>query len=170
MHAVGLSVTANLPEQTKHAFPPMESRIMALMRCAAVLAVLGCGISAAAAEFRIHGDNGGQIGSYLQKFAQVRDSGERVVIDGPCFSACTLALAVIPRNRICVTPNAVLGFHAAWTTDRYGHTSIHAGGTDLLMASYPPPIKSWIARRSGLNGTTITLRGRELAAIYPRCR
>jgi hypothetical protein len=141
-----------------------------LMRCAGALAALVFGVSAAAAEFRIGRDKGGQIGSYLQKFAQVRDSGQRVVIDGPCFSACTLALAVIPRSRICVTPNAVLGFHAAWTKDRYGHTLASAEGTRLLMASYPPAIKSWIARRGGLNGTTIHLRGRELAAIYPRCR
>jgi hypothetical protein len=141
-----------------------------LMRCTAVLAGLVFGVSAASAEFRIQHDGGGQIGSYLQKFEQVRASGERVVIDGSCLSACTLALAVIPRDRICVTPNAVLGFHAAWTTDRYGHTVASPDGTRLLMASYPAPIKSWIARRGGLNGTTIHLRGRELAAIYPRCR
>src|SRR5262245_43212699 len=121
---------ASLPEQPQYCVHlPWESRMPALMRCAIVLAALVCGVSSAAAEFRIRGDNGGQIGLYLQKFAQVRDSGERVVIDGPCYSACTLALAVIPRDRICVTANAVLGFHAAWTTDRYGHTSQHAGGT-----------------------------------------
>jgi hypothetical protein len=101
---------------------------------------------------------------------QVRDSGQRVVIDGPCFSACTLALAVIPRSRICVTPNAVLGFHAAWTTDTYGHTVASPAGTRLVMESYPAQIKSWIARQGGLNGNTIHLRGRELAAIYRRCR
>src|SRR5262245_12588035 len=144
--------------------------MFAWTRCATVLAARAIGMSAAAAEFRIQRDEGGQIGSYLQKFAQVRDSGERVVIDGPCYSACTLALAVIPRKRICVTPNAVLGFHAAWTKDRYGHTLASEGGTSLLMASYPPSIKRWIARQGGLKETTITLRGRELAAIYPRCR
>ena len=141
-----------------------------LMRCAAVLAGLVSGVCAASAEFRIERDNGGQIGSYLQKFQQVRDSGQGVVIDGPCFSACTLALAVIPRSRICVTTNAVLGFHAAWTTDTYGHTVASPAGTRLLMESYPAQIKSWIARQGGLNGNTIHLRGRELAAIYRRCR
>ena len=30
-------------------------------------------------------------------------SGERVVIDGPCLSACTLVLMSLPRSRICVT-------------------------------------------------------------------
>jgi hypothetical protein len=46
-----------------------------LMRCAAVLAGLMSGVSAASAEFRIERDNGGQIGSYLQKFSR---SGTRV--------------------------------------------------------------------------------------------
>ena len=39
-------------------------------------------------------------------------SGEKVIIDGPCLSACTLVLSTVPSNRICVTKRAVLGFHA----------------------------------------------------------
>jgi hypothetical protein len=34
-------------------------------------------------------DMGGEITSYLRKFEGMRDSGERLVIDGPCLSACT---------------------------------------------------------------------------------
>ena len=47
---------------------------------------------------------------YLRTFAQIRQSGERVIIDGPCLSACTLVLSTIPKKRICVTSRAVLGF------------------------------------------------------------
>ena len=61
-----------------------------------------------------HRRRGGQIGPYLEILAALRNSGERVVIDGPCLSACTLVLGVIPRDRICVTARARLGFHAAW--------------------------------------------------------
>jgi len=43
------------------------------------------------------------------------ENGEQVMIDGTCASACTMLLGVIPRNRICVTPRAVLAFHSAWT-------------------------------------------------------
>ena len=50
---------------------------------------------------------------YLRTFAQIRQSGERVIIDGPCLSACTLVLSTIPKSRICVTRRAILGFHAA---------------------------------------------------------
>ena len=64
------------------------------------------------ADVRILSSPGGAVDAYLAAFARVRQSGERVVIDGPCLSACTLVLSTIPRNRICVTRRAVLGFHA----------------------------------------------------------
>ena len=60
-------------------------------------------LSSASATVRIVSDHGGQIGPYLEQLAALRHSGERVVIDGPCLSACTMILGVIPRDRICVT-------------------------------------------------------------------
>ena len=66
----------------------------------------------ARADVRIVSSPGGAVDAYLAAFARVRQSGERVIIDGPCLSACTLVLSTIPRNRICVTRRAVLGFHA----------------------------------------------------------
>jgi hypothetical protein len=134
----------------------------------AVLVLLS-GTAAASAAMRIHSDHGGQIGPYLHKFAMVRSSGERVIIDGNCLSACTLVLSVVPRSRICVTPRAQLGFHAAWVPDGQGRPVISPGGTRFLWALYPPKVRSWIKRKGGLNGKTIFLRGRELAAMLPPC-
>jgi hypothetical protein len=62
---------------------------------------------------RIVEDHGGQVGKYLQAFAKVRSSGEHVVIDGDCLSACTLVLGLVPSNQICATARARFGFHAA---------------------------------------------------------
>jgi hypothetical protein len=145
--------------------------VVAGVRCAAVAGalVMSLGVGSASAEVRIQRDFGGQIGPYLHKYAVMREAGQRVVIDGPCLSACTLALAVIPRERICMTPNAVLGFHAAWMPGTDGRPVKSNGGTRLLMAVYPPKVRAWIQRRGGLNGKTIFLRGRELAALYPSC-
>lgn len=70
--------------------------------------------TAAAPAERILDDSGGRIGSYLNRYEALRKSGQRVVIDGTCASACTLLLGLIPHDRICVTPRAVLAFHAAW--------------------------------------------------------
>jgi hypothetical protein len=145
--------------------------IVGRTRCAVVAGALLAvsAITSASAEVRIQRDFGGQIGPYLYKYAMVREAGQRVVIDGPCLSACTLALAVIPRERICMTQNAVLGFHAAWMPGADGKPVKSAGGTRLLMAVYPPKVRDWIRRRGGLNGKIMLLRGRELAALYPSC-
>src|SRR3981081_550232 len=72
------------------------------------------------AEVRILASPGGQVGPFLDLFERVRASGERVVIDGPCLSACTLVLSVVPDDRICVTRRAILGFHAARSIDQRG--------------------------------------------------
>src|SRR5438105_10176034 len=68
----------------------------------------------AAAVVRITDDRGGNIGAYWSRYMTLRDAGEEIVIDGTCSSACTLVLGIMPHDRICVTSNALLGFHAAW--------------------------------------------------------
>ena len=143
------------------------------MRLAAILfgAVLtAASASTASAVVRITSDTGGQIGPYLETLAAIRDSGQRVIIDGPCLSACTMILGVIPRDRICVTRRARLGFHAAWHHGENGRPATNRGGTQLLMAVYPQNVKRWLGRRGGLTRQMKYLTGRELAAMYPTCQ
>jgi hypothetical protein len=118
----------------------------------------------------INDDVGGSLGEYLLKFAEIRDSGDYVVIDGSCSSACTLVTAMIPKERVCITDRARLGFHVAWIDDHGGHRSISAEGTRLLYQMYPPSIQNWIMRHGGLGVRTIVLEGRELATFYTRCK
>jgi hypothetical protein len=124
----------------------------------------------AGAEIRILGSPGGQVGPFIDLFDQVRASGERVVIDGPCLSACTLVLSMVPRDRICVTRRAVLGFHAARSVDQSGRSFTEPEASELVLQAYPAPVRGWIRRRGGLSSRLLVLRGRELAAIYPSCR
>ena len=124
----------------------------------------------ARADVRIVSSPGGAVDAYLAAFARMRQSGERVIIDGPCLSACTLVLSTIPRNRICVTRRAVLGFHAPrWFYPRTGSTTRAPEATRSVTASYPPGVRAWIKKRGGLTQKPIYLRGKELAALYPRC-
>jgi hypothetical protein len=124
----------------------------------------------ASAEVRILASPGGQIGPFVRLFSFVSESGERVVIDGPCLSACTLVLTMVPRQRICVTPRAILGFHAASSRDYYGQRVLEPEASDLVLSAYPAAVRHWILRRGGLSSRMLLLRGRELAAMYPRCR
>ena len=123
----------------------------------------------ASATVLIRGDNGGKMEDYTARFRQVRDSGEFVIIDGTCMSACTMVLGLIPRDRICVTPNAVLGFHAAWEFTKSGDRIASASGTRELMKTYPASVRTWIARHGGLSPNMMFLRGRDLAGIVEPC-
>jgi hypothetical protein len=124
----------------------------------------------ARAEVRILESPGGEVGPFLDLFDKLRASGERVVIDGPCLSACTLVLSVVPNNRICVTPRAVLGFHAARSVDRRGRFYAEPEASEAVLEAYPGPVRDWIIRRGGLTSRLLLLRGRELASMYRRCR
>ena len=124
----------------------------------------------ASADVRIVNDPGGQVSSYLRTFYQVRASGERIVIDGPWLSACALLTSIVPRDHVCVTSRAVLGFHAASYYNDVSRSLVPTrAGTRLVMRLYPPEIRAWINRRGGLTPQLITMRGRDLAALYPPC-
>jgi hypothetical protein len=124
----------------------------------------------AQAEIRILASQGGPVGPFIKLFEEVRNSGERVVIDGPCLSACTLVLDMVPSDRICVTRRAVLGFHAARSVDKRGRMYAEPEASEVVLAAYPAPVRNWISRRGGLTSRLLLLRGRELAAIYPTCK
>jgi len=134
---------------------------------AAALSVL---VSPVQAEVRILSSPGGQVGPFLDLFEEVRASGERVVIDGPCLSACTLVLSMIPSERICVTRRAIFGFHAARSIDRRGKTYAEPEASQLVLEAYPAPVRVWIERRGGLTSRLLLLRGRELMTMYRPCR
>ena len=139
-------------------------------RAIATLLIFLFSAIAARADLRIVSSTGGEVSSYLQLFASVRQSGERVIIDGPCLSACTLVLSMVPEDRICVTRRALLGFHAARRVDEQGQVYSAPGETRLLAATYPEPVRNWIERKGGLTEKPIFLSSRQLAAFYPRCR
>jgi hypothetical protein len=147
-----------------------------MMRTAIVkaifLAAALCGLASppARTEVRILASPGGQVGPFLELFERVRESGERVVIDGPCLSACTLVLSMVPPERICVTRRAILGFHAARSVDQRGRMYAEPEASELVLEAYPSAVRGWIRRRGGLTSRLLLLRGRELAAIYPSCR
>ncbi len=141
-------------------------RIRSLLLWAAVLTST---VTSASATMRIAEDRGGQIGHYLQAFALLRSSGERVVIDGNCLSACTLVLGLIPHDRMCVTPRARFGFHAAWMPDIDGQPVTSSIGTQALWNIYPSSVRRWINRHGGLSRKMIYLQGHDLHGIVSYC-
>jgi hypothetical protein len=139
--------------------------VTSLLAAAFLLADVG----ASHAAVRIADDRGGMIGNYLNKFQRLRSSGESVIIDGLCASACTLVLGAVPRDKICVTPRARLGFHAAYDFGVNGRTITNPEATEMLYSAYPTSVRRWIDARGGLTPHMIFLWGRQLQAMYQPC-
>jgi hypothetical protein len=176
--ASGIGGLADLPEGCRHAYLWLVRKtrlevgalsIVSKRRAAAIATVLFLiGQAPAFGEVRILASPGGEAIAYLKLFETLSRSGERVVIDGPCFSACTLVLSAIPADRICATRRAVLGFHAPQLVDQQGRKYATPTATRLVAASYPPEIRGWIEQHGGLTAKPIFLRGQALAALVQR--
>jgi hypothetical protein len=142
---------------------------MRIALTAIVLATI-LGPPVVADEVRILSSRGGEVGQFIDMFDRLRKSRDRVVIDGPCLSACTLVLSAVPKDRICVTRRAVLGFHAARLIDPRGRFHAQPEATEIMYETYPTAIRDWISRHGGLTSHLLLLRGRELAGFYRVCR
>ncbi|UFW91803.1 hypothetical protein BjapCC829_46055 (plasmid) [Bradyrhizobium barranii] len=121
------------------------------------------------AVVRIANDRGGLIQRYLDRYDELKGTGQTVVIDGLCASACTIVLAKIPSDRVCVTERANLAFHAAWDLGAGGRHITNREATRMIFSMYPAPVRSWISARGGLSPNTIFLRGAQLQTIFARC-
>jgi hypothetical protein len=131
--------------------------------------VLLAGVSASQAVVRIADDRGGRIGTYVDRYQDLRSSGETVIIDGLCASACTIILGAVAHDKICVTSQANLGFHAAWDFGANGRAITNPEATQMLYSMYPSAVRRWIAQRGGLKSRMIFLRGKQLTSMYRPC-
>jgi hypothetical protein len=100
-------------------------------------------------------DDGGIIVDFVKKYSNIRDSAEKVVVDGECASACTLFLGMVPRRNYCITPNARLGFHTASLKKKWADGTVtysHAAEFSALMwGMYPATIRAYL-KVVGWNG------------------
>jgi hypothetical protein len=153
-------------------FPNPTVRIETVVKCLAmslVAVVMLAGVRASDAAVRIGQDRGGRMGAYVDKYQGLRSSGEMVIIDGVCLSACTIVLGSVPHDRICVTSRARLGFHAAWNPTSNGRKKTNPEATHTLYSMYPLEVQRWIDQRGGLSPRMIFLSGRELASMFRTC-
>jgi len=142
---------------------------MKFVACLLAATLLLAGVGASHAAVLIADDRGGQIGSYITKFQRLSSSGQSVIIDGLCASACTIVLGAVPHDKICVTSRAALGFHAAYDFGINGRTFTNREATMMLYSMYPTRVQRWIAARGGLTPQMIFLRGKQLQAMYQPC-
>jgi hypothetical protein len=114
-------------------------------------------------------DMGGFIVPYLHKYYGFYKDGTHVAIDSLCASACTTVL-MLPKDRICITPRARLGFHSAYELLPFFYSRT---GTQYMRQYWPPAILKLLAAR-GWDGSTphpdiIWIDYLDLHQIYPDC-
>ena len=117
-------------------------------------------IAAAPNRFIITYDGGGAINAYQQNLNLFRDRGIEVAIDGPCFSACTIYVAL---KKVCITKKAILYFHKGPS-----RTS-----TELMQMYWTPKLRALLATRGKLptfkSGNYLPLAYDDLKSILPTC-
>ena len=109
---------------------------------------------------------------HRQTFAGYQRHKAKVEVRGPCYSACTLLLAYVEPDNLCIAPGGFMAFHAIRSAE---HGEIMVGATQEFVASMPLPIQRWIRDNGGwqnlpLNGYW-TMYDRQLWAMgYPKCQ
>jgi hypothetical protein len=124
-------------------------------------ALLLCLPTAAQAQqiIDVYDDHGGVVSEYDAHWAQEAAQGVSVRIVGPCQSACTVLLGHIPRERICVMPEARFGFHLAG----------FERSTQILWSAYAPDIRQWIDDHGGLTHEFIWMSAPDIYRYFRKC-
>ena len=105
---------------------------------------------------------GGHVQGTVRNLVHIIDRRKRVVINGPCQSACTLFLSLGSKH-VCITRRAELWFHQA--TYSSGRRSKY--WTGAMMKLYPRKIRRYLKRRGGLRRKWIVLKGKRLRRLFP---
>ena len=123
---------------------------------------------------RIQLDGGGSLFQFIENYSKARVAHTRYIIDGLCASACTMIVGEIPTDRVCVTPYAKLGFHAAFTRDAMGGREFSKEGTRILWMIYPPKVRD-LLREHGWTSPDVDqpdliwIEGDELLLLFKPC-
>lgn len=90
---------------------------------------------------------GGEVSSFKAAAREAKRTGRRVVINGPCLSACAI-FADDARSQVCITSKARFGFHKGFVVDQP-----MAGGHYRLVKrftpSHSPDIANWVKKNGG---------------------
>lgn len=137
------------------------------------LAALWLCMTPAAAAIHVYRDMGGSVIDYMKNYEVVDRSGGKIVIDGQCVSACTLALGILRKQNVCATERASFGFHSAWQPGKDGKAVFSADGTELVWHTYPAKLRA-IIKHHGWNGKTehpdlVWIDATELRSIVRPC-
>jgi hypothetical protein len=113
-------------------------------------------------------DPGGSIGTYMMYYERWYKSGNKLVIDGTCISACTIFLRYVGEqetNRVCITSRGLLGFHQASNGENSDPILTQA----MVRLMYPQWVQEWIKSKGGLKPEVTFMSPEEMKGHIPLC-
>jgi hypothetical protein len=93
---------------------------------------------------------GGVIAEHVKRFEELARSGDDVEVRGPCFSACTLIVTYVPKERLCFDEFASLNFHHAGGVEIRLNNAEAVAATRWMFQRYPQSIRDWLNARGGV--------------------
>ncbi len=122
------------------------------MRKAIAAAGVAAAITTVGSIVYINADGGGDVVKYTQEYDRIYAAKQRIVVNGGCYSSCTMVLGY-PNS--CLGPNAVLGFHPAYTQNLWAFGlfsyTISKEGTVVMRRYYPSDALAVIDKHHGLD-------------------
>src|SRR5262249_42733670 len=94
----------------------------------------------------LYSEQGGSVVEHWQRWLKLAGSGNDVEIRGACVSACTLIMAHISSDMLCLGESASLQFHPARDPNT-GEPSEKC--TQWMLNQYPQDIRLWIKNKGG---------------------
>ena len=113
----------------------------------------------------ISGDRGGHVVVYALRMLKLKQSGRQVQFRGSCDSACTLYLALPPRQ-VCVAPKTTFNFHMPYGASASGNRV----AASYMLRSYPSWVRNWIRSKGGLSGRMISMNYAHASKFLPTCK
>jgi hypothetical protein len=113
-------------------------------------------------------DPGGDISTYARWYQRWNESGDKLVIDGVCISACTLFLEYVGEklsDRVCVTSRSLIGLHQASLDGR----SDGVFTTIMVKLVYPQWVQKWIVDNGGLTPEIKLMTPEDMKGHVPLC-
>lgn len=143
---------------------PIRPALHALALAAALVS------STAEATTVITENDGGVVEDFWVEIQSHQMRGEKIVVDGPCYSSCTLTLVLADKGLMCATPRAFFAFHRAYSGKKGTEAYEDDGGwTDVMMTQLPKSVSSWLSEHGGITHAWKTLAGSDMEARVPMC-
>lgn len=166
----------------------MTRLLKSLLFLLVITLILFASTAHATPPIRITRDMGGIIADYVARGETWSRQHRRIIVSGPCNSACTVYLFTALDLDLCVTKTGSFGFHMEWYPidgdaaalrphigKVWAARSRRAWATKMLP-NYPPQIQAWLRRQvipnpsvDGDTASAVVLRGREAQRLVKPC-